>query len=91
MRESAIEKYLTRRVKEAGGLSWKFTSPSLIGVPDRIVVMPGNKVYFVEVKQLGEALRSSQERRAADLRARGCQVYILDSTDAVDFFMAVIS
>ena len=38
MRESTIEKHLVKRVKERGGLCWKFTSPNLSGVPDRVVL-----------------------------------------------------
>lgn len=91
VRESKIEAYLRRRVIEAGGECWKFTSPGLIGVPDRTVFMPGGKVYLCELKAEGEALKSAQERRAARLTELGVSVYKIDSMDAVDYFMAVIS
>ena len=35
MRESSIESYLVRKVKEHGGLCYKFVSPGNPGVPDR--------------------------------------------------------
>ena len=38
MIENDIEKYLVRRVKQMGGLALKFVSPSMAGVPDRIVI-----------------------------------------------------
>lgn len=91
MHEKTIEAYLRKRVKAVGGLCIKFTSPSLIGVPDRIVVMPGGKVHFVELKSgRGRGVISTvQERRHRELRALGCEVYVLDSIDAVDYFMIV--
>lgn len=49
-REKQIEKYLRLRVEERGGVCMKFVSPGQDGVPDRIVVMPGGRVYFVELK-----------------------------------------
>ena len=38
MRESSIESYLVRKVKEHGGLCYKFVSPGNPGVPDRIII-----------------------------------------------------
>lgn len=49
-REKQLEKYLRLRVEERGGVCMKFVSPGQDGVPDRIVVMPGGRVYFVELK-----------------------------------------
>ena len=40
MRESSIESYLVRKVKEHGGLCYKFVSPGNPGVPDRIIITP---------------------------------------------------
>lgn len=45
MRESQIEQYLVKRVKEAGGIAYKFTSPQRRSVPDRIVLLSGGLVY----------------------------------------------
>jgi hypothetical protein len=50
MLEKEIEKYLVKRVKDLGGVAYKFVSPANRGVCDRIVVLP-KRVIFVEVKQ----------------------------------------
>lgn len=50
MRESDIERWLVRQVRELGGFADKFVSPGNPGVPDRIIVMPGGRVLFVELK-----------------------------------------
>lgn len=49
-RESEIEAYVKKEIESRGGLFFKFTSPGQTGVPDRIIVMPGGRVFFVEFK-----------------------------------------
>ncbi|MDN8759846.1 VRR-NUC domain-containing protein, partial [Staphylococcus aureus] len=51
MRESKIESYLVREVKKLNGLCLKWVSPGIRGVPDRIIIMPKGKTYYVEMKQ----------------------------------------
>ena len=48
--ESEIEKMLVDEVRKAGGRAYKFVSPGNDGVPDRIVIMPGGYLMFVELK-----------------------------------------
>ncbi|MEN3259069.1 VRR-NUC domain-containing protein [Sodalis endosymbiont of Spalangia cameroni] len=79
LREKAIEQQLIRAVKAAGGIAYKFVSPGRLGVPDRLVVLPGGRVLFVECKAPGQKARSSQRREHDRLRALGCEVMILDS------------
>lgn len=90
MRESKVEKHLATQVKKLGGLCWKFVSPNLRGVPDRVVVIPGGRVFFVELKAPGRTLRINQERRARELRQRGVLPLVLDSIEAVDAWLEVI-
>lgn len=51
VREQSIEAYLRDRVRGAGGLCVKLNPASYVGIPDRLVVMPGGRVLFVEVKK----------------------------------------
>jgi hypothetical protein len=83
MREIVIEQKLTDEVKQRGGLCMKFVSPGLVGVPDRILLMPGGKVGFVEVKRPGGKLRRIQARRQAQLLELGFQVHVLDNVDGI--------
>lgn len=46
-----------------GGLAPKFTSPGFDGVPDRLILLPGGKVAFIELKAPGKTLRPLQVRR----------------------------
>ncbi len=79
MREKTIEQKLTAAVKSAGGKALKFASPGFDGMPDRIILMPGGKCGFVEVKAPGEKPRPLQSARHEMLRRLGFRVYVLDS------------
>ena len=49
--EKDIEKALTRMVSRHGGLCLKWVCPGWLGVPDRIILLPGGRVLFVELKR----------------------------------------
>ena len=71
MREREIEKWLREQIKNLGGRALKFTSPGNDGVPDRIVFLPGGRVYLVELKAIGGRLSPIQVMAAESLRALG--------------------
>ena len=83
LRESYVERELTTEVKKRGGLAVKFVSPGFDGVPDRLVLFPGGKVAFVELKAPGKKMRPLQVRRAGQLRMLGFRVYCIDRTDMI--------
>ncbi|NHI69368.1 VRR-NUC domain-containing protein [Lactococcus garvieae] len=78
MLEKNIEKGLRKAVIEKGGLCLKFVSPSMAGVPDRLVLMPYGKLGFVEVKQKGEVPRPLQLMRMKQLSKIGYPCFVLD-------------
>lgn len=84
MRESRIEAHLVRRIREAGGIAYKFTSPGRRSVPDRLCVMPDGVSFFVECKRPGEKPTEAQAREHARLRALGHVVHVVDSPATVD-------
>ena len=83
MRERTIEQKFVAVVKAVGGLALKFTSPGFDGVPDRIVLLPGGKVAFVEVKAPGEKPRPLQLARHRLLWRLGFRVYVLDDESQI--------
>ena len=83
MRERAIEEKLRVESQKRGGLSMKFVSPGLVGVPDRIVVLPQGRLGFVELKAPGEKPRKIQLRRMEQLRKLGFLVYVLDDKEKI--------
>ncbi|EAZ2455540.1 VRR-NUC domain-containing protein [Salmonella enterica] len=78
-RENLIEKHLVAEVKKAGGVAYKFISPGHRSVPDRIVLLPGGRIVFVECKAPGKAPRADQVREHERLRALGFTVVVVDS------------
>ena len=83
MREKYIETKLAKAVKSMGGLAPKFVSPGLDGVPDRLVLLPGGKIAFIELKAPGETLRPLQVRRKRQLEALGFLVYCIDGPEQI--------
>ena len=86
MLESKIEKKLKKEVEKIGGFSLKFTSPGTAGVPDRLVLLPKGRLYFVELKAPGKKLRPLQLKRKEQLEALGFKVYVIDSYKKIDEF-----
>lgn len=85
MREKLIEEDLRDKVKYLGGKAYKWISPGNNGMPDRIVVMPGGKIVFVELKATGQKSTDLQKAKQAELRKLGCTVYSdVDSKDKVN-------
>lgn len=77
-REKIIEQKLVHAVKAMGGIAPKFVSPGYDGMPDRLVLLPGARVAFVEVKAMGCKPRPIQEARHELLRRLGFRVCVLD-------------
>ncbi|HCU0880056.1 VRR-NUC domain-containing protein [Morganella morganii] len=84
VREHVIERHLVNEVKKAGGIAYKFVSPGRRAVPDRLILLPGGKVIFVECKAPGEKPRPDQLREHARLFALGHQVIVLDGKDLAE-------
>ena len=76
-----------RRVKEIGGIAYKFTSPSNRGVADRLVVLPCGVVWFVEVKRREGRLSTLQQLFKRDMLALGQNYMTIWDMDDVDTFI----
>ena len=81
MREKTIEAHLVKQVKSQGGLCLKFISPSLDGVPDRIILLPNGKMAFAELKAPKKKMRPLQVKRKRQLEALGFKVYCIDNVE----------
>ena len=82
--ERDIERYLVKRVKDLGGVAYKFVSPAHRGVADRLVVLPGGRVWFVEVKAPGGRLSMLQKVFFDEMQALGQNVRIVWFKEDVD-------
>ena len=86
--EKKLEARLVSEIKSRGGLAVKNTSQFHRGLPDRIVLLPYHTISFVELKTTGEKPTALQAAVQAKLWSMGYTVYTIDSTSALDAFLA---
>lgn len=91
MRESQIENYLVRRVKELNGEVRKVKWIGRRGAPDRVVMLPERygidaepRTLWIELKAPGEKAKPHQVREHERMRAMGQVVVVVDSMEGVD-------
>lgn len=88
--EKEIELYLTKQVRNNGGLSYKWVSPGINGVPDRIVMLNG-RIAFVETKAPKGRARALQEKVMADISGQGFECRLIDTRAGVDQLIAELN
>lgn len=81
VRENTVERRFNLLARRHGGLSLKWVSPGRLGVPDRLLFMPGGRLYLVELKRPGGKPRASQNAMFAKLEKRGFHVWVVDDPD----------
>lgn len=89
MRESLIEKHLTAQVRKRGGWSVKL-APTRAGLPDRMVLLPGGRMYLVELKQPTGKVSRIQEIVHGKLYEMGFAVTVLWSIPQVTAWLETI-
>lgn len=82
--EKNIEQYLVKKVKSEGGKAYKWVSPGNDGVPDRIVFMPGGRVFMFELKAPGKKPTPLQLAKHRELLKFGQTVFVVDNTEMID-------
>ena len=87
MRESEVEKKSGNYVRKRGGIAYKFTSPERVGVPDRLNVLPGQVIVFIEYKATGKKPTVGQYREMQRLKDLGQYVYWSDSIEFSNFII----
>lgn len=93
-RESDVEDYLVKRVKELGGLVHKVQWIGRDKAPDRVLLLPGSTTFWVEVKSPAKgptfpsnAHERGQAREHAAMRAAGAVVVVVHSYHMVDVLL----
>ena len=83
MREKEIENQLVIAVRKRHGICPKWISPGLSGVPDRMILMPGGRMAFAELKAPGKTPCPLQLMRKAQLERLGFRVFVIDSIQQI--------
>jgi len=86
-KEKAVEKFLVQSVITLRGLCFKLKFLGFMGAPDRLVLLPPGRLYFVELKTNLGALEDSQKIMFARLAARGFPVQVLHGRSEVEAFI----
>jgi hypothetical protein len=90
MKEKTLEKKLVENVRKNGGIALKFSSSFFTGFPDRIVLMPGSKIFMAELKTTGQKPTVRQSVVIELLQKMGFSVSVIDSNDSLFDFLQMI-
>ncbi|MBN7276320.1 VRR-NUC domain-containing protein [Lactobacillus acetotolerans] len=83
MLEKRIEVAFVKAAQSRGGFCLKFTSPSMAGVPDRLVLLPDGHMGFVEMKAPSKHPHPLQIQRINQLKQLGFQVFVCNQLDQI--------
>jgi len=78
--EKLLERKLRQKIDQLGGWSIKLLSSHITGLPDRLCLLPGGRVIFVEVKTTRKKPKKIQLKVHEKLRGLGFQVEIIDTS-----------
>lgn len=85
--EKYFEKRLRDELAKAGIPCLKYFNPHETGYPDRIVLLPGGHVVWVELKSTGMAPTRMQLYRHAELRRQGHSVDVVSTSEELEAFV----
>lgn len=81
-KESSVEAYLVKAVRQRGGVAIKLSPAYNPGIPDRLCILPG-RIFFCEVKQKDGRLSRRQQIFIALLRRLKAEVHVIYSKEKV--------
>ena len=84
MQEKTIEKKLREEVRKLGGYAIKFFCQTFTGLPDRIILMPGGRIWFAEIKTTGKKPTARQHLVHEMLRKMSFSVHVVDDQPGLD-------
>lgn len=89
--EKEIEEKLRKMVESHGGRCLKWVCPGWSGVPDRLVLLPGGRIMFVETKRpKGGRYSALQDKWREWLTALGFQYYRIKDAGQLTTFELVL-
>ena len=95
MLESTLEQAARKHIRSLGGQCYKWVCPGENGVPDRICILPGGKIIFIELKRPGgkiifielkrpgrkDGMSARQKKIFRILKALGCKAWRIDNLE----------
>lgn len=83
--EKQIETRFSKRIRALGGIPIKLQGGSFTGLPDRLNLLPGGRLFFAEFKYGGNKLSMRQEAVIRILRGLGFEVWVVDEFNIDDY------
>ncbi len=83
MLESTLEQAVKKHIRSLGGRCYKWVCPGENGVPDRICILPGGKIIFIELKRPGrkDGVSARQKKMFRVLKSLGCKAWRIDNLE----------
>jgi len=81
--EKILERKLSWEVERLGGWSLKLLSTHITGLPDRICLLPGGKIFFAEIKTTKKKPKKIQIWVHNKIQALGFRVEIIDQSEQI--------
>lgn len=88
--EKDIERYVRREIERMGGRVLKWVCPGCDGVPDRIVLMPGGRIWFIEFKTDAGRPAPLQVWWQKELKGLGFNAFIIRGRGAAETFVEMV-
>jgi chromosomal replication initiation ATPase DnaA len=82
--EKYIENYLKKEVEKRGGKAIKLLPFNFNGLPDRLCLLPGGRLFFAETKRANGKVKKLQGKVHEMLKNLGFHVYVIESISHVD-------
>jgi len=81
--EKYLDKKLSELIKKIGGWSIKLVAAHVTGLPDRLCLLPGGRLFFAEIKTTKKKPTLIQLSIHKKLRKLGFQVYVVDTSEVI--------
>lgn len=81
--EKLLERKLVKEMKALGGLCLKLPALHHTGLPDRMCLIPGGRMFFAEIKTTKAKPRKIQLLVHDQLRKLGFRVEVVDTTEQI--------
>lgn len=91
MNEKLLEKKLKREIQAMGGIALKFHSPYYTGMPDRLILLPGGKACFCELKSAGKKPNARQELCLEMLQGLSFKAQWVDNLEDLKAFLQEVA
>ncbi len=81
--EKSLERKLKKEIERLNGFCIKLLALHISGIPDRLCLLPGGRIFFAEIKTTKQKPKAIQLLIHARLRSLGFKVYVIDTSDKI--------